>query len=123
MLMLIMIMEILKKQQVTRSIIGNISPYVLVDIKSDYFLGCYDDKDDEYFVDQDFVYFTLRNGDKIYYMIHGFPGDNTSGIVFDEDGIIAWLDEDIDPKNPMNDFEAWYTELHKESENHRVLYM
>lgn len=41
-------------------------------------------------------------------MIHGFPGDNPSGVIYHEDQVAAWIGEGCDENNP---FGKWYMDL------------
>ncbi len=68
--------------------------------------------DDEGLRDQDFTYGKISSVDGILNFIHGFPGDNPSGVFYDDQfNIKARVGEGMDP---INDFEKWYYDLTKE---------
>ena len=65
----------------------------------------------EYLKDHDFILMTLENtnDNKIYTVLHGFPGDNPDGIIYDKNGkILDYLGCGCDPDTL---FRKWYIEI------------
>lgn len=67
---------------------------------------------DEYFLDQDYVYFELTKDNTIYFMVHGWPGDAPCGFIYRGNEVICELygndDPDDDTADETDDFESWY---------------
>lgn len=68
-----------------------------------------DDYDDEQLKSEDYVFVTLRHNDRSYYMVHGFPGDNAAGFIFNlKKEIKAEVGESC---QDVNKFTNWYIGL------------
>ena len=71
-------------------------------------LECYED--DEYLVESDYVIFDLEINTVKYTMIHGFPGDNPAGVIFNEN-------ESYDIRNQGDNKNEVYDWYNKTTEN------
>jgi hypothetical protein len=85
------------------------------DIKtfSDEFIGetdmCLNDRNQEDLNDGDFIIGIIEYNNKLYNLIHGFPGNNPRGLIYDNNyNIIAELEHSLDEDN---DFIKWYNSL------------
>ncbi len=103
-----MTVEFISKRQLTLEDISSLSDEI-ADIM------CLDEEyqDNEYFQEQDFIIGILRHNDIEYSIIHGYPGDNATGIVFSGDTIIAHIGEGCDG-DECDHFASWYASLNNE---------
>lgn len=71
-----------------------------------------DDTDDiEYLFTHDYVWCEATKDDVKYIIIHGYPGDNASGVIIREAApleIISSVGECMD-RNNMDEWQIWYT--------------
>jgi len=102
--------SLINKRQLTSADIKKLDYDVVVNA---LFIDDIDDAD--YLIEQDYVWCELTKDGTNYIMIHGYPGDNSSGIIFKTDNpiiIIAHIGECMDSNN-MNDWQKWYMFLNE----------
>lgn len=98
-----MMIKIKTKEPLTTDLIKAIPDKIAEEL---YLLEDY--VDDEYLDAQDFVILILMDGKDKYIMIHGFPGDNPLGVIYDQrDHIIVWVGEGMD-ESDSDPFYVWY---------------
>jgi hypothetical protein len=65
----------------------------------------------------DYIFMIVRSEDKIYKIVHGFPGDQPMGIVFNEDGIIEYLP----PEDNLTSIGKWYEDCMADCECEKII--
>ena len=116
--------EILKSRPLTKKDIT----YLLDNFKDKYeedstFIRCISDLVDsedsinfkESLKDENFIRLKLLYKDKIFYLYHGFPGDNSVGIIVKDDKFLGELGElasnDIKNSKSVKNIIKWYNEI------------
>ena len=72
--------------------------------------------DNEYLIDQDYIYADLIKDGKVYKLIHGFPGDTPLGTVYVHGPpaeFITNLSGGLNTKGGLDEFNGWYTNITK----------
>ena len=106
---------ILKKVQMTVDILKSIPKNVIEE--DNLFLQMVLDvgyADDQYLIDQDYIYCELSKNGKIYKMIHGYPGDTAMGTVYKDNKFISSLCDGMNLEDNLNEFELWYTQKYND---------
>ncbi len=101
-------MKILNKTRLTSKIIETLPD----DVRDEM---CLDEEwPNQYYEDQDFVFFSVQDSKgKVFDVVHGFPGDNPFGVVYDDDCIFDLLGSGDSISN--SEVEKWYNKITKDA--------
>ncbi len=99
--------EIVEINQLTTAIAKNFPEDFIEQICDDF-----DNLSDENLVDADFTYGKISHGTDTLNFIHGFPGDNPAGVIYDDQfKVVGRVGEGM---NVTNDLEQWYMDTTKD---------
>lgn len=105
-------------------IVENNRPLTLVDVENLYEygfdksltsedIGIVDYENDDHLKESDYIISDIKIGDSHYYLIHGFPGDNPQGAIFNSHKtylVGECMPEDVDESaEPI----VWYNKITK----------
>ena len=99
---------VMKKIQLTMDILKDI-PNSVIENDDMFLQNVLDIADDEYLIDQDYIYCELSRNGEMYTIIHGYPGDTAMGTVYKDNEFITNLHSYMDVGDDLNEFDFWYT--------------
>lgn len=95
-----MAFELRDVRYLTMADIRNMPQYIIEEANLDDGYEC-----DEDLKDTSYTISTLIHNNIHYTMVHGFPGDNADGIIYNDENIVAYIGESCDD---VNEFTHWY---------------